>query len=466
MKVTGFDNIERFREFSLNKEKGNHSVCYFSFVSNSFDDFSDLINHDVKVMDDNYIMLSGIIKNISFVSGSFENIIKVTVVSKSSCMDSDSNNRIFQKEEQTYKEILENVANKNNYKFEVPASLKEAELVHPIVQNNETDYQFISRLVKEAFGKEIIVDINGEDTINVAFIEESQYSIKTNEIFSISNDIKDSYDEIDFMIKGGEEGQELREFVDIGKQVLWTNKKYVISKVNIKKEEGVFRYKCHAISKDNEVLKREANINNHLYIAKVVEVEDPDNLGRVRLDFSNDIIEDMTQDNKMWVKVLTPYTAKSGGFVFIPDVDDIVETIWDDKEFYVVGCIRQEKLADRYQDIKLKQIGNLHNKNICLAEDKLELTTKEAVITMLDEEIHLSMADSVISVLKDKIDIKTKKSTVRINDDIVADTGKVHIDSDNIEQKVKNKYICESNNITLNASATAKIEGKKKVTIN
>lgn len=174
----------------------------------------------------------------------------------------------------------------------------------------------------------------------------------------------------------------------------------------------------------------------------------------------------MTSDNKVWVNVLTPYTAKNGGFVFVPEVDDVVKVLWDGSEFVVVGCVRQEPLAERYQDIKLKQIGNLHDKNICWDEEKIEITSKEAVATLLDEAVNISIGDSNINMSKDKIDIKTRKSIVEINDDIVVETGNVHVDSEELEEKIKKKYVCESKNITLNASSTATIEGKTKVSIN
>ena len=465
MKVTRFEKIERFRDFFLAKSRGNHSVCSFSFVSARFEDYSDMVGSNVDVIDHNKVIMHGVINDISFVSGCSENIVKVALISKTNKEDVNLVTRIFQKEGQTYKDILDVVTKNMSYELNVPASLKEVELVHPIVQYNETNFSFIKRMLREGYDEDIIVDMAKENSIYVGFVDNEKYKIQQREIFSMSQSLKCDMDEIEFYIKGGTEGQELCEYVDIGKQVIWKNNTFVITKIEIKKTESIYRYKCYA---KNCKLKEKIDDKkcNYLLSAKVVDVNDPDNYGRVRLDFSDIDIEDMTSENKVWIDVLTPYTAKNGGFVFVPEVDDVVKVLWNGFEFVVVGCVRQESLAERYQNVKLKQIGNMYNKNICLDEEKLEITSKEGVVALLDEKVSISIGDSSVNMSKEKIDINTKKSIIEINDDIVVETGNLHVDSEELEEKVKKKYICESKNITLNASGTATIEGKSKVSIN
>lgn len=465
MKVTRFEKMERFRDFSLIKCRGNHSFCSFSFISARFEDYSYMVGSCADVVDGNKVIMRGLIDDISFILGCSENIVKVTLLSGSFQEDVTPVIRVFQKEGQTYKDILDVVARNMGYEWNVPASLKEAELVHPIVQYNETDYAFMKRMLLEAYGEEIVADAAEGKNIYAGYIDHAKYEIKPTEIYTMSRTLKRETDEIEFSIQGGAEGQELRGYVDIGKQVSWQRNTFVITRMEIGKTESVYRYKCYAKNCKAEENRKDSKCS-YLFTAKITEVGDPDNYGRVRLDFSDVDIEDMTSDNKVWVNVLTPYTAKNGGFVFVPEVDDVVKVLWDGSEFVVVGCVRQEPLAERYQDIKLKQIGNLHDKNICWDEEKIEITSKEAVATLLDEAVNISIGDSNINMSKDKIDIKTRKSIVEINDDIVVETGNVHVDSEELEEKIKKKYVCESKNITLNASSTATIEGKTKVSIN
>lgn len=466
MKVTGFENIERFKDFSLIKNRGEHSFCKFSFVTARFDDYSELVGNSVKIIEDNRNLMVGIIEEVAFVTGNTENIVKVTVISKSSELDKEKMSRVFQKENQTYKEILDEMSRRISYDLNVPTSLKEAELAHPIIQMNETNYNFIKRLVYEAYGEFIIVDDGNDKTINAGYIDGSTYEIKTNEVISMALSVSKKVDEIDFAIQGGAAGKELRQFVDVGKRVLWKGKSYSITFFEVEKLEGVYRYKCKAICDLEVGTIDKKEYQQLMFKAKVVDVDDPDNYGRIRLDFTGDNIEDMTTDNKVWSNVLTSYTAKNGGFVFIPDVDDVVEVVWNGIEFLVIGCLRQEPLAGQYQDVKLKQIGNLYGKNICFAEDKLEITSEEATVTLLDEEVQVLVMDSMVTISKDKIDIDTSQSKVQINNDVTIDTSKVHVDADEMENNVKKKYVCEGRNITLNSSSTVTIAGKTKVSIN
>lgn len=465
MKVTQFEKIESFREFSLLKSRGEHSLCSFSFVSARFEDYSDMVGSNIEVKDDNKLLMHGVINDISFISGCSENIVKVTLISRSNRVDNNPVTRVFQKEGQTYKDILDFVTKNMSYKLNVPASLKEVELLHPIIQYNETDFSFIRRMLIEGYGEEIVVDVLEDNSIYVGFIDNVKYKIEPREVFTMSQSIRCNIDEIEFSVKGGIDGQELREYVDIGKQVMWHNNTFVITRMEIEKSKSVYRYKCYAKNCKLEE-KFEYRECNHFFSAKVVDVDDPNNFGRVRLDFSDVDIEDTTSENKVWINVSTPYTAKNGGFVFLPEVDDVVKVLWNGFDFFVIGCVRQETLSERYQNVKLKQIGNLYDKNICWDEEKIEITSKEVSVTLLDEEVSISIGGSNINMSKDKININTKKSIVEMNDDIVVETGIFHIDSEELEEKVKKKYRCESKNITLNASATATIEGKTKVSIN
>lgn len=465
MKVTRFEQIEKFRSFTLNKCRGKHSVCSFSFVAARFEEYSDLVGNNIDIIDENRVVMHGVISDIAFISGYSENIVEVIIISQSSKEDIKSFIRVFQKEGQTYKEIIDSVIRNMDYEWNVPTSLTEVKLAHPIIQYNETDFAFIRRMLHEGYGQDIIVDVENNRNIFAGYINNTKHEILSKEIVYMSHVLREETDRIEFWVSTDTEGYELRGYVDVGKQVIWKNINYIITKIEIEKKDSVYRYKCCGEKRkfDKKINKVKTNC---LFKATVVEVEDPNHLGRIRLDFSDVNIEDMTSENKVWVDVLTPYTAGNGGFVFVPEKDDIVKVLWDGFEFSVAGCVRQEALVEKYQDVKLKQIGNLYDKNICWSDEKIEFTSKEANISLLDDEIHLSIADSDISMTKEKIVIRTNKSIVEVNDNIVAETIKARVDADELEGKIKKNCICESKNITLNASATVTIAGGKKVSIN
>ncbi len=64
-------------------------------------------------------------------------------------------------------------------------------------------------------------------------------------------------------------------------------------------------------------------LHNGSYLAKVVDVNDPEGLSRVKLRiFSFDGVD--AQDAEIWARVAVPFAGSDRGAFFIPDVDDEV----------------------------------------------------------------------------------------------------------------------------------------------
>lgn len=469
MKVTGFGDIEMFRQFTLEKAENHHDRCTFSAMVKEFSDYRDMINTTVKVIDEERYLMTGKVQSIDCIKGGTENIITVTICSDSIEHDRVVHTRIFQKRGQTYKDIVKNISEKLGVDTKINKSLSEKEVEGAIVQLKETDYEFLIRMAAEGFEASLIVDSTRENgTMYTIGKSEEQKDIKTEEIYAVKECKSINDTTIEMEISGESECQELRKFIDVGKMVNWNNKVYIISKVIVEKINGVYRYKCECRQKDVFDLRRNRQNTLTRFQAKVADNEDPENMGRVCLDFtsSEDKIEDMTNDQKMWFDVWTPYSAKTGGMVFIPDKDDTVDVLWDESKFYIVGCRRIQPLDQRYKNVNLKQIGNLFDKNICFSEEYLSISAKNTQIKISDETIEISVPNTKLTITGDKISIDTEKSNVIIDKDIQIDTDKVHIDADELENNIKSKYRCESKSIGINASKDVKIEGKNKVSIN
>lgn len=465
MKVTGFDNIERFRSFNLIKEQNNHSVCQFSFVTSSFDEYSHVIKQSVKVIEDDCCLMNGIISQIEFVNGNSENIVNVTCISSTIKLDRETKLRIFQKQNQSYKEIIDRVAGEMNYKVEISNSLQEERLEMPVVQQNETDFVFLIRLLDEAYDAGMILDVE-KNVLYAQNIDEAKYEIKKNEVYSIKTYEQEEKSLLEISIQGGMDGKELRQFINTGKIVTWKGKTYIVRSLCVKKIDSVYRFSFIAYSWSNKTKSMKTKCFLNEFVAKVVNNEDPDHLGRVQLDFGGEDVIDDTREDKMWSNILTPYTAGAGGFVFIPDVDDIVKVLWDGVSFNVIGCLRQMPLAEQYQDMNKKQIGNMYNKNICFSEESIEISSGDAIAKFSDHLIQITLPKTNIEVDGEKIRIETSKSIVVFDDDVTINTGILHVEASEEENKIKKSYTCESKNITINASSTTSISGKTKVEIN
>lgn len=465
MKVTGFGDIVRFREFYLEKKEGTHAFCRFSFVSYQFDNYSNYMNNTVKIVEDDRYLMIGKISSIEYQMGNSENIITVTVNSFSNENDQIRKTRVFHKQGQKYEDIIEQLSELGNFQIDVSKEINEMECNIPVVQLNETDFEFLKRIAAKGYNNNLYIESSYDGKkYFIGSKSDAEKKISRNEISTLVIGEKNNKKVIRFTIAGDVNGLELRQYADVGKRIIVNNETYVLKELYVRRIDCVYRYECVAEKATNNVYSQE-NLYKQ-FTAKVVDNQDEENFGRVRLDFTNNEIEDKTSSEKMWFDILTPYTANDGGFVFIPDVEDIVEVLWNGSSFMIVGCKRKNALSEKYQDVNLKQIGNLYGKNICFSEEALEITSNSTSVNVTDNKIEINVNNSKITVTEEDILVETSGSNVVLNNDIIVGTSKMHIDANEMENNIKNKYTCESKNIGINASSIVNIEGGSKVSIN
>lgn len=467
MKITGFDDVKRLRTFSLAKRMNHHCECSFSFVSGDFERYKGKLGESVRIIEDDRYLMFGAVSSVEFLQGVSEHIITVTVCPVSVRYDEEKKTRVFQKQDQSYKQIVDLVAKELGAQVSVSKEAGEKTAPGPVVQLAETDFAFLVRLAEEGFHTALAAAASEEGfACSIGGDDEAIKELKMEEFYSLRQFWEHGKEGIAFSVSGNSKGQELRQYAEIGRRVSWNGKKYQITDFHVKKKDGVYRFHCIAVCQGKTDFPRKHLKPAYLFHATVEENKDPEHRGRIRLDFSDDLVEDMTKENRMWFDVWTPYLANNGGFVFIPDVRDDVEAFWDGYQFYIVGSRRRKALEERYRNVDLKQIGNLHQKNICFSKEALELSAKDTKAVLKDDSILLTVPNSEITVTKDEISVTAKSSKIRINDDVILDSEKVHIDAKEKEDKIGNNYICESRNITLNASLKTVIQGKAGVSIN
>ena len=182
-------------------------------------------------------------------------------------------------------------------------------------------------------------------------------------------------------------------------------------------------------------------------VARVVDNEDPEKLGRVKVEFM------WPGQNKEsdWVRVAHPYTSDGEGMLFIPEVDAQVMIAYESNlaEYpFVLTSLYQKKDGVDYtqRDNVQKTIQTKGGNKISLydkdGEQKLELTNTNKT----DTRVLLSFADD------GKITIETQ--------------GDIMISGKDIRVKASNDLKLEAqNNIELKATNGVKIEGTASVDI-
>jgi uncharacterized protein involved in type VI secretion and phage assembly len=163
---------------------------------------------------------------------------------------------------------------------------------------------------------------------------------------------------------------------------------------------------------------------SHDQIGKVVENEDPEHLGRVRVSFW---WMDNSQVMTPWIKVVTPYTQDKSGFYFVPAVDSRVLVSFeggDVEKPYCVGALFDKTHSPdsdwtgdyNNEDSKIHAIRTVSGQTIELhdesGKEKIRIydtkNKNEITLDTTNGEITIKATEKLTLEAKD-IDIKAQK---------------------------------------------------------
>jgi len=213
--------------------------------------------------------------------------------------------------------------------------------------------------------------------------------------------------------------------------------------------------------------RRRVGIN----LATVVDIEDPEKLGRVKCEF---ITADEDAGEAEWAFVATPMAGKKSGMFFHPSVDDVVLLAFEEGNIhapFVIGSIwwdngdiTSEPPVEEPNKPEIYLITTPKGNKITLseAEDKefieiktakgheLKLDDKENKITLLSEGgegITLDTQEGAMS-------IKCKKFELEV------DGNKFSIEKSGCTLECKPSIDIKSTKVTIDGSGSADINGK------
>jgi len=208
-----------------------------------------------------------------------------------------------------------------------------------------------------------------------------------------------------------------------------------------------------------------------LTLGIVTNTEDPDNLGRVKIQL---LLRDTSDNETEWVRVAVPFAGKSMGAYFIPDVDDEV----------LVGFIN----GDIHKPFVIAGLWNSKNSPPVDNEGGKNLTkmikTKSGIEVILEDSedgessmvdiktpkgLHVTMTDKdeVIKVAdkggKNGVKIDTKGGQIDVTSDkkVIVKTGGSQIILDGAGQKIDIKTTTlsiKAAKIDINADASMTIK--------
>lgn len=476
MKIKGFEKVFYINEFELKKAKNRHSICKFkaSIQDGEIDRYLNLVGKQVTIQLENDIpIFVGIIQEID-VEKTYSSIsLNVSLISLSSLIDNVKKSRVFQDPKKKINDILsaKRLALKK-CELHLADKVKNIEYKRVIVQNQETDFDFICRIARY-----INTDVWIIDTIEnqFEFYIDEQVSDRVNKIEEkeiIEYKIKKSNYNYKFELVL-DKYLELGRMVQIGKSV----QKYIIEQVVVRQVHNTnkYIYVLNLLENKRKEQTDAVHLEKTLKLkAKVTNIKDPENKGRIQVEFIEKNVEDMDKNlmKKTWLSYNSPYSGKQSGIVFLPDIDDIVEVIFTNEECYVGSTLRNKSLLTECQNVEEKYIGNNYNQRIFWKKDSLELFSFENKIVMNKDKIEISVGNNKLIMNKDLIVLQTEENQVLLGKDGLINKSKKDIDlqgknikfgsDDKIQFDSKGKFNIKGNSdINVNSNKTLSLNGDK-----
>jgi hypothetical protein len=427
-----FKNLPDFLEYSdftIESHEGKHTVCkvLFSIEPDDAENFLYASENRTKIeicSDSEERIMNGIISAVAINYGVTSTTAEVTITSESLLLQEKSEERIFQSPKKTYSDIL-----KSFDEIEIGKCDHLKDVVEEIIyQHNIDDFSFLLYLAHKCGtglwitedGKVSFGTINNKKSLSDS---ETQYQ---NAILEKTVSANKSGRQIDILTM---------QHLPNGSLLNNMQSEYTICEtyVHEKCDEPHFRY----IGFTNPLFEESSYNPKYLFTtAKVTGNKDPENLGRIQVEFSEFTDND---SEKTWINFTSPFVGtNNGGCVYIPDVDDMVFVCISNGKAYALNAIRVNALPENCQDIQKKHFAI---KDSIISIDENEILAKQG-----EKTSYLINADSIVSKHdKAKISLDDSsvtnqfdKSNVILNDSSVTnqiDKSKMVLKSDSIKSE-------------------------------
>jgi Rhs element Vgr protein len=219
--------------------------------------------------------------------------------------------------------------------------------------------------------------------------------------------------------------------------------------------------------------------------AKVMDNNDPEKLGRIRVQFP-------WQEPGMspWVRVITPHSGEKKGFYFIPEIDDEVLVAFEGgnaEKPYIIGSLyhgkaKPETLTHEENDIKAIRTRSGHTIEFIDTDGSEELKIYDHekdnyVITLSTHEKKITVASTGNIEMKAEGDfeieavgdlkVKANNITMESNQDFSMKTTNMKIEAaSEYEAKGMNVKTNADAQMELKAGATMDVQASAKMTLN
>lgn len=426
---------------SVMDEKNRHSVCIVDLtVENEkiqcFLSDNQVGNKSISVGLDGEIVFSGTIRRIDSVKTYLITKVRITAISFSDILDSEIHNRVFQSPKKTYEKICSFFSdNKVEVKC-VDESINDEQIENILLQHNETDFEFLRRIFQSK-KQDIYIVNNRKSCCSVEIVEKRNFikeTIAESDIVRFSQEKYENYERVKICTY---KLFEVGAYVEVFGTTYQVESREIINEY----EKNEIQYSLIIIveQKNNPLLD-----SFNLGLAKVVNNSSDDHLGKIQVEFLE--YEDAMGEEKIWIDYLSPLTEKGGGFIALPDQNEVVEVIYRNNKCVAIGCVRVTELDEHIQDT---------NKRYFCSRG-CSITTDDKYIDILVDKNNIRITESEMSLSNGKFDVVISEEQCKIG----YENTKILMDKDTFQILGKAEIDMQSNNINLEGRNSVKAKTK------
>ncbi len=404
MVIEGFEKIFYLREFFIRKNCNEHAVCEFK-AEIGLEDWQKYFERAEKplkvaceIEGKTQIIFSGKVDEVKLTKTLHSAAVEVRAISLSVFEDETRHVRIWQNPAKSFGDIIsaQRLALKS-CNLELDAKIQALKYPAPVIQNQETNFEFMRRLASYA---EIPLWL--DDTANL---------IKLAETLSATVE-KISAKEIIYYTASRNRGSRkisvtLKKYIALGTpiKIATDSADYVVEGVDIVKAHEDYQFHYRLAERKNWTPPQNLWTHNEKTIkltGKVISADDPENRGRIQVSFAGAGVEDFDRE-KMWIGYSSPYV----GIVFLPDKGDMVDVFFSNEIFFICSSSRSASLPEECRNVAEKYIGNNSEQRIFWQKDALKLASGKNTVVLSKDKIEMTSGESRLIIDSAGITIKT-----------------------------------------------------------
>ena len=387
MKIAGFESIVTINEFLYCQQVDEHEKCEFTaFVKREdVEKCKQQLGQKCKIENDDF-RFCGIVTEILDEIDISGNYLKVTIMGQTIKFDKEFHNRVFQGKDKMFSDILKKTGmSENKLIFD-----KEIRMEPLIIQENETDWRFILRIAGYCDGH-----IFPQEEMWIGNAVDFSEKIKEADIINMMHILEINQCQIVCR---------LNKKLKFGSRIQYKGKKYFVNKIKYKKEHESYGYEYFLIEDNMEPVIPEATY--YKLFAKVVENNDKNKLGRVKVEFLPPY-EDVLKEKADWMECDSSFASKGLGIVCIPAVEDNVVVDIYNGNARVTAVKRTEPYIDKYKDCNKKYLFIDKDTYFEIDQDKIKFDNTKFCCEISKERAIIKYGDNTVIEISDESKVKS-----------------------------------------------------------